>query len=97
VSRGGYYYEPCPESAENLALMRRIDELHMQHPVYGRTRLTAVLRREGLPVNEKRIGRLMRVMGLEAIYCKPAAKGRNMPNSAAMLKTLSSSAFNDTI
>jgi putative transposase len=71
ISRSGYYCQPCPESAENLALMRRIDQLHLQHPVFGRPRLTAVLRREGLPVNQKRIGRLMKVMGLEAIYCQP--------------------------
>ena len=71
VSRSGYYYEPCPESSENLRLMRRLDELHLQHPVYGRPRLTVVLQREGYPVNEKRVGRLMRVMDLEAIYCQP--------------------------
>ena len=51
VSRSGYYYEPCPESSENLRLMRRLDELHLQHPVYGRPRLTVVLQREGYPVN----------------------------------------------
>ena len=59
VSRSGYYYEPCPESSENLRLMRRLDELHLQHPVYGRPRLAAVLQREGWRVNEKRVGRLM--------------------------------------
>ena len=71
ISRSGYYYEPCPESVANLRLMRRLDELHLQHPVYGRPRLTAALQREGWPVNEKRVGRLMRVMDLEAIYPKP--------------------------
>jgi putative transposase len=71
VSRSSYYYQPCPESAPNLRLMRRLDELHLQHPVYGRPRLTALLQREGLRVNEKRVGRLMKVMDLEAIYCKP--------------------------
>ena len=71
VSRSSYYYEPCPESPENLRLMRRLDELHLEHPVYGRPRLTVTLRREGWRVNEKRIGRLMKVMDLEAIYCKP--------------------------
>ncbi len=71
ISRSGYYYEPCPESAENLALMRRLDELHLQHPVYGRPRLTALLRREGREINQKRVGRLMRVMDIEAIYPKP--------------------------
>lgn len=71
VSRSGYYYQPCPESPQNLRLMRRLDELHLEHPVYGRPRLTATLQREGWRVNEKRIGRLMGVMDLEAIYCKP--------------------------
>jgi putative transposase len=70
VARGGYYYEPRPESPENLRLLRRLDELHLQHPVYGRPRLTVVLQREGWPVNEKRVGRLMKVLGLEAIYPK---------------------------
>jgi putative transposase len=71
VSRSSYYYQPCPESIQNLRLMRRLDELHLQHPVYGRPRLTALLQREGWQVNEKRVGRLMKVMDLEAIYCKP--------------------------
>jgi putative transposase len=71
VSRSSYYYQPCPESVQNLRLMRRLDELHLQHPVYGRPRLTALLQREGWPINEKRVGRLMKVMDLEAIYCKP--------------------------
>jgi len=71
VNRNQYYYEPCVESAENLRLMRRLDELPLQHPVSGRPRLTVALRREGWRVNEKRIGRLMKVMDLEAIYCKP--------------------------
>ena len=71
INRSQYYYEPSVESAENLRLMRRLDELHLQHPVYGRPRLTVALQREGWRVNEKRVGRLMRVMDLEAIYCKP--------------------------
>ena len=76
VSRGSYYYQPCPESTQNLHLMRRLDELHLQHPVYGRPRLTALLQREGLRVNEKRVGRVMKVMDLEAIYCKPGTSQR---------------------
>ncbi|MCW5551578.1 MAG: transposase [Verrucomicrobiae bacterium] len=48
LSRSGFYYEPVPESAENLALMRRLDELHLERPVYGSRRLTALLQREGL-------------------------------------------------
>jgi putative transposase len=68
VGRASYYYRPCPETAENLALMRRLDEMHMKRPVYGSRRLTAVLRREGVVVNRKRVSRLLQVMGVEAIY-----------------------------
>lgn len=78
VSRSGYYYEPCAESAENLALMRHLDELHLKHPVYGRPRLTVLLQREGWAVNAKRVGRLMRVMDIEAIYPKPGTS-RSQP------------------
>ena len=70
ISRSGFYYEPMPESEENLALMRRLDELHLAHPVYGSRRLTAWLQREGLVVNRKRVQRLLRLMGVEAIYPK---------------------------
>jgi putative transposase len=68
ISRGAYYYEPCPESEANLALMRRLDELHLQHPVYGSRRLRVVLEREGHQVNRKRVVRLLGVMGIEALY-----------------------------
>jgi putative transposase len=68
LSRSGYYYEPCPETEENLQLMRRLDQLHMDQPVYGSRRLTVVLRREGWPVNRKRVARLLGRMGIEAIY-----------------------------
>jgi len=68
ISRTAYYYEPCPETPENLQLMRRLDELHLEHPVYGSRRLRVLLRREGCEVNRKRIVRLLRVMGIEAIY-----------------------------
>jgi putative transposase len=68
ISRSGYYYECCPESAENLALMRQLDELHLAHPVYGSRRLGALLARAGQVVNRKRVARLLQVMGIEAIY-----------------------------
>jgi len=68
ISRSGIYYEPVPESPENLALMRRLDELYLEHPVYGSRRLTAVLRREGREVNRKRVARLLALMGLEVAY-----------------------------
>lgn len=68
ISRSGFYYQPCPESEENLALMRRLDKLHLEHPVYGSRRLGALLRREGQVVNRKRVVRLLQVMGVEALY-----------------------------
>src|SRR5207244_12826192 len=70
ISGSGFYYVPVPESPENLALMRRLDELHLEHPVYGRWRLTAVLRREGREVKRKRVARLLALMGVEVIYPK---------------------------
>jgi len=72
ISRGVYYYEPRPESAENLAILRRLDELHLDHPVYGSLRLSAQLRREGWEVNRKRVMRLMALMGIAAIYPQKA-------------------------
>ena len=70
VSRSGFYYEPAAESAENLALMRRLDEMHLNWPAYGSRRLTVLLQREGLAVNRKRVARLMGLMGLETVYPK---------------------------
>jgi putative transposase len=71
VCRGSYYYQCCPETEENLALMRRLDQLHLEHPVYGSRKLTVLLRREGRWINRKRVVRLLRVMGIEAIYANP--------------------------
>lgn len=70
VSRSGDYDQACPESPENLRLMRRIDELHLRHPVCGSPRLTAELRRDGWEVNPKRVVRLLGVLGIAAIYPK---------------------------
>jgi putative transposase len=72
ISRTAYYYQPCPESEANLELMRRLDELHLEHPVYGSRRLAVLLHRQGCQVNRKRIRRLMRVMGIEALYPRGA-------------------------
>ena len=71
VARSTLYYRPAPVSADDLAVMRRLDELYLATPFYGTRRMVAVLRREGWSVNRKRVRRLMRVMGLEAIYQKP--------------------------
>jgi putative transposase len=71
LARSALYYEPRGESPENLQLMRLIDEAYTRWPFYGVPRMTAWLRREGHVVNPKRVRRLMRLMGLEAIYAKP--------------------------
>ena len=70
LSRSGLYYEPVGESEENLRLMRLVDRQYTRRPYYGVARMTAWLRREGEEVNPKRVRRLMRLMGLEAIYPK---------------------------
>ena len=70
VSRSGFYYEPVGETAENLLLMRRLDEMHLEHPVYGSRRLRQLLCRQGLVVNRKRVIRLLQLMGVEALYPK---------------------------
>ena len=59
LSRACLYYQPAPESALNLELMRRIDEQYIRTPFYGWPRMTAYLRRLGYVVNPKRIRRLM--------------------------------------
>jgi len=71
VARSTLYYQPVPVSADDLAAMRRMDELYLAYPFYGSRRMVAVLRREGWAVNRKRVRRLMRLMGLWAIYQKP--------------------------
>ena len=72
VSRSGLYYEPKLTDPEELALMRRIDELHLKWPFYGSRKLSEVLRAEGEAANRKRVQRLMRQMGIEAMVPKPS-------------------------
>jgi putative transposase len=71
VARSTLYWRPAPASEDDLRLMRSIDELYLTAPFYGSRRMVAVLRREGWTVNRKRVRRLMRLMGIEAIYRKP--------------------------
>ena len=82
LSRSSLYYEPGGEAAEDLRLMRRIDEQYTARPFYGSRRMTIRLNERGEEVNRKRVQRLMRVMGLEAIYPKPrlslAGKGHRI-------------------
>ena len=71
LARASLYYQAAEETAPNLRLMRLLDEEYTRHPFYGSRRLTAWLSEQGEEVNRKRVQRLMRLMGLEAIYPKP--------------------------
>jgi len=68
IGRSSLYYAPKGESPESLALMRRIDALFLKYPFYGSRQMARQLRREGIAVGRHRVRRLMRLMGLEAIY-----------------------------
>jgi putative transposase len=71
LNRSSFYYAPAGETPEDLRLMRLIDEQYTACPFYGSRRMTAWLIQQGEAVNRKRVQRLMRLMGLEAIYPKP--------------------------
>ena len=71
ISRTGLYYEPKAESKYNIELMNMIDKEYTDHPEMGVPSMTAFLRNQGKKCGPKRIRRLMRLMGLEAIYPKP--------------------------
>jgi putative transposase len=71
LSRSGFYYQPATETQENLNLMRLIDEEYTRCPFYGSRRWTVWLNGQGHLVNRKRVQRLMRLMGIEAIYPRP--------------------------
>jgi len=77
VSRGSVYYRPEPISLANLGLMRRIDELHLEHPFAGARMLRDMLRLEGLDVGRRHVATLMRRMGIEALYRKPNTSRRD--------------------
>jgi len=82
IHRSGLYYSPVPESAENLALMRLIDEQYYKTPFYGLRKVTAWLQSQGHNVNKKRVKRLMDLVGWQTIFRSPrttiAAKGHKV-------------------
>jgi putative transposase len=71
ISRSSFYHAAKGESPETLALMRRIDELFLKYPFHGSRQMARQLRREGVCVGRHRVRRLMRLMGLAAIYQAP--------------------------
>ena len=76
IPRSTFYYTPRGENPLNLALMRRIDEQFLETPFYGVRQMTLHLRADGHPVNEKRVRRLMRLMGLMPSYQRPKTSVR---------------------
>jgi putative transposase len=71
VSRSSVYYVPVEPDAEELELMRRIDEIHLEFPFYGSRSIARELREKGYRANRKRVQRLMRLLGLESVAPKP--------------------------
>ena len=71
ISRGSVYYVPRPVSPADLAVMRRMDELHLDFPFAGSRMLRDLLRQEGIEIGRRHVATLMRRMRIEAIYRKP--------------------------
>ncbi len=71
INRSTFYYKKKPVKPENLDLMRQIDQQYLEHPSFGSRSMRRFLERKGNKINRKRVQRLMRQMGIEAIYPKP--------------------------
>src|SRR4051794_41058143 len=82
ISRGSVYYKPRPVPAEALAIMRRLDELHLDYPFAGSRMLRDMLGREGVEIGRRRVAAMMKRMGIEALYRRPStskpAPGHNI-------------------
>jgi putative transposase len=79
LHRSGWYYRPVAVNEEDLTLMALLDKQYLKTPFYGYRKMTMFLQGEGYLVNHKRVRRLMAVMGIEAIYCRP---NTSEPNKA---------------
>jgi putative transposase len=77
LSRSTAYYHPTPVAAADLALMRRIDALHLAHPFAGARMLRDLLRRDGHAIGRRHVATLMRRLGIEAVYRKPRTSQRH--------------------
>jgi putative transposase len=77
LARSTAYYQPIPISEMTLALMRRIDELHLQYPFAGARMLRDLLRQEGRAIGRRQVATLMSRMGIEALYRKPRTSQRH--------------------
>jgi len=79
LHRSGLYYKPVAVANEDLVLMGLLDKQYLKTPFYGYRKMTKFLQGQGYQVNHKRVRRLMRLMGIEAIYCRP---NTSQPNQA---------------
>jgi putative transposase len=80
LARSGVYRRKAGPDPDDLAVMKRIDELHLAQPFYGSRKMVVALREEGRQVNRKRVRRLMRIMGLEALVPKPGTSTASPQN-----------------
>lgn len=90
LERSGLYYEPVGPDTQEIALCHRLDELYTGHPHFGVRLMTQMLRRQGLTINPKRVRRLLRALGLLAVYPKPrlSLPGAGAPVCAYLLRDL---------
>lgn len=77
VARSSCYYNPKGEGLENLELMKKIDEIYLKYPFYGSRQMSLHLKKEGKSASRHKIRRLMRIMGISAIYQKPNTSKKN--------------------
>jgi putative transposase len=77
ISRGAVYYQPRPTSEVDLALMRRIDELHLEHPFMGARMMRRQLQRQGIHVGRRHLSTLMERMGIQALCPQPGTSKRH--------------------
>jgi len=82
LNRTGIYYKPAPPSEEEIAIKHRIDEIYTKYPFYGSRRITALLNRENICINRKRVQRYMREMGIAGICPGPNLSKRNTEHRA---------------
>jgi putative transposase len=80
LSRSSVYYVPQPVSESDLALMRRLDELHLNHPFAGARMLRDLLDQEGIKVGRRHVSTLMKKMGVEALYRRPNTSRKHPQN-----------------
>ncbi len=78
LSPSSYYYQPKPVSDEEITLLRLLDEQYLKTPFYGSRKMTEVLRELGYSINRKRVQRLMRQLGIIAVYPKPRLSQSNL-------------------